>query len=147
MKEAGIFDQGLVFRGGFNQDNGYENTLKALKLFSPPTAIFAANNFIAIGALKALRAAGMRVPEDVSLVACDDLPEAMSVDPSLTVLNQPAYQMGYTAATLLIDDHSPTLQSVIDVCLKWSENIYAESMLYSMAPSGAEATEIGRAHV
>lgn len=49
----------------------------------------------------------------------------------------------YAAATLLIDDRSPTLQSVIDVCLKWSENIYAESMLYSMAPSGAEATAAG----
>ncbi len=49
----------------------------------------------------------------------------------------------YAAATLLIDDHSPTLQSIVDVCLKWSENIYAESMLYSMAPAGAEATAAG----
>ena len=92
----------LVFRGSFNQENGYKKTLEILKLIPRPSAIFAANNFIAIGAMKALRAAGQRVPEDISLVACDDLPEAMTIDPILTVVAQPAYQMGYQAAQLLL---------------------------------------------
>jgi D-alanyl-D-alanine carboxypeptidase/D-alanyl-D-alanine-endopeptidase (penicillin-binding protein 4) len=46
----------------------------------------------------------------------------------------------YTRATLMLEDQSPTLDAVIDVCLKWSRNEYAETMLFSLAPAGAEAT-------
>ena len=46
----------------------------------------------------------------------------------------------YTKATLLLEDRSPTLDAVIDVCLKWSRNEYAETLLRSLAPAGAEAT-------
>lgn len=102
LDEAKLGYSDLVFRGSFNQENGYIKTLEILKLTPPPSAIFASNNFIAIGAMKALRAARQRVPEDISLVACDDLPEAMTVDPILTVVAQPAYQMGYKAAQLLL---------------------------------------------
>ena len=68
-----------------------------------PTAIFAANNFIAFGAIRALREAGLRVPEDMSVVAFDDLPEEWVSEPFLTVAAQPAYEIGRRAATLLLD--------------------------------------------
>ncbi len=61
--------------------------------------MFAINNFIAVGALKTLRAINLRVPEDVSLVAFDDLPQ---MDPLFTVVSQPAYAMGQQATQLLL---------------------------------------------
>ena len=59
-----------------------------------PTALFAANNFIAIGVLHALDEMELRVPEDVAVVGFDDLPPAMVTFPFLTVAAQPAYEMG-----------------------------------------------------
>jgi LacI family transcriptional regulator len=69
---------------------------------SPPTALFGANNFISIGAMKALRDSGLRVPEDVALISFDDLPVTIVVDPYLTVAAQPAYEMGRKATELLL---------------------------------------------
>ncbi|MGB7116239.1 MAG: substrate-binding domain-containing protein, partial [Anaerolineales bacterium] len=70
---------------------------------SPPTALFCANNFISIGALKSLRDSGLRVPEDVALVGFDDLPVNMVIDPFFTVAAQPAYEMGQRGTELLIE--------------------------------------------
>ena len=80
-----------------------EMTNKALQASPPPTAIFAANNFIAIGALKALQAKGLRVPEDIAMVAFDDLPESMVTFPFLTVAAQPAYDIGVQGVRLLLE--------------------------------------------
>jgi LacI family transcriptional regulator len=68
-----------------------------------PTALFAGNNFIAFGAMKALREAGLSMPEDISLVAFDDLPPTLMLEPFLTVAAQPAYDMGRLATRLLVD--------------------------------------------
>jgi LacI family transcriptional regulator len=68
-----------------------------------PTAIFCANNFIGFGAIRALREAGLRVPDDMSVVAFDDLPEEWVSEPFLTVAAQPAYEIGHRAVTLLLD--------------------------------------------
>jgi LacI family transcriptional regulator len=102
MHEANLPCEDLIFYGVFHQDSGYEMAQKALAVTPQPTALFAANNFIAIGALKALRAAHRQVPDDLSIVAFDDLPEAIVVDPFLTVAAQPAYEMGSRAAQLLL---------------------------------------------
>jgi LacI family transcriptional regulator len=67
------------------------------------TAIFAANNFIAVGTMLALREEGIRVPEDMSVVAFDDLPLAITFDPFFTVAAQSAYEMGERATDLLLD--------------------------------------------
>ena len=76
---------------------------RALSVTPQPTALFAANNFIAIGAWRALRDAGLRIPEDITLVAFDDLPAGLVVDPFLTVAAQPGYEMGKQATELLLD--------------------------------------------
>jgi LacI family transcriptional regulator len=66
-----------------------------------PTALFAANNFIAIGVLHALRELDIAVPQDVAVVGFDDLPEAMVTFPFLTVVAQPAAEIGREAVNLL----------------------------------------------
>jgi LacI family transcriptional regulator len=91
-----------VLYGEFTVHSGCTMTQRAVALTPRPTALFAANNFIAIGALKALRELGLRVPEDISVVGFDDLPASLVVEPFLTVAAQPAYAMGQRATELLL---------------------------------------------
>lgn len=102
--EAGLEpDPALIHYGQFTQDSGYRMAQAVLAVSPPPTALLTGNNFIAVGALRALREAGLRVPDDLSLTTFDDLPAAMIVDPFLTVVTQPAYEMGRRATALLLD--------------------------------------------
>jgi LacI family transcriptional regulator len=91
-----------VYWGEFNQDTGYRFTIEALRSSPKPTAIFATNNFIAIGVMRALRDKDLHIPDDISIVAFDDLPAAITIDPFFTVASQPAYEMGQKATELLI---------------------------------------------
>ena len=110
-------DEAYIFHREFTQTAGAEMAQQAMSLTPRPTALFAVNNFIAIGALKALREMGLRVPEDVSLVAFDDLPQALVIDPFLTVASQPAYEMGQRATQVLLqrlaDDAAETYQNIV----------------------------------
>ena len=101
LAEAGL--EGQVLVGSFTQASGAELTRQALTAAPRPTALFAANNFIAIGALNALRELGLRVPEDIALVGFDDLPPGLVTFPFLTVASQPAYEMGSRATQRLIE--------------------------------------------
>jgi LacI family transcriptional regulator len=100
--ESGLGDNEQVYYGTFNQEGGYEFAKQAMMHSSKPTAIFGANNFIAIGIIKALRDFKADVPGDVSVVAFDDFPESMLVAPFLTFVEQPAYEMGRVATELLL---------------------------------------------
>ena len=91
----------LVFQGEFKHSSGYRLTQQVLASRPRPTAIFAANNFIAMGVLQALQEAAVNVPEEMALVCIDDIPYLSTVDPFLTVAAQPAYEMGQAAARLL----------------------------------------------
>jgi LacI family transcriptional regulator len=102
MKEAGLEACIQVYFGSYTQGSGYKLAGQALALAPRPTAIFGTNNFISIGVLKALKDAGLGVPEEVSVVGFDDLPAYMVVDPVLTVAAQPAYEMGSQATELLL---------------------------------------------
>jgi len=103
LAEARLSAEGLVFYGSFTQSSGAEMVRQALALRPRPTALFAANNFIAIGALVALREQGLRVPMEIALVAFDDLPPALVTFPFLTVAAQPAYEMGCQATRRLLE--------------------------------------------
>jgi LacI family transcriptional regulator len=103
LEEADLLDNELVYFDAFTQASGFEMAHKALLQSPRPTALFAANNFIAYGALKALREAGLDVPAAISMVAFDDLPEGLVADPILTVAAQPAYEMGQMATELLLN--------------------------------------------
>jgi LacI family transcriptional regulator len=113
LSEAGIPINSIrEYYGAFNEESGFEMTHKALAEAHKPTALFAANNFIAFGALKALRELGLDVPEDIAVVGFDDLPSALVTFPFLTVAVQPAYEMGRRAIEILLKklDEGPSDQ-------------------------------------
>jgi LacI family transcriptional regulator len=89
--------------GNFTVPSGYGMTQQVLAAAWRPTALLTANNFIAIGAYRALRDAGLTVPGDISLVTFDNLPEHLVLDPFLTVAAQPAYEMGQVATKVLLE--------------------------------------------
>lgn len=103
VEQAGLeVDPQMICYGQFIQESGYQMVQKVLSISPRPTAIFAANNFISIGAYHALRDAGLHIPEDISLVTFDDLPASLVLEPFLTVVDQPAYDMGYKGTELLL---------------------------------------------
>jgi len=82
---------------------GYQMTCKLLKSGAKFTALFAFNDISALGAIRALRDAGRRVPEDVSVIGFDDIQSAAYQNPGLTTIRQPLRQMGMTAAETLVE--------------------------------------------
>jgi len=102
VEEAGL-PEPPVFVGTFSIEGGHAATLEAMAGTPRPTALFAANNFIALGALRALRELDLRVPEDVAVVGFDDLPEAMVMFPFITVAAQPAFEIGRQSVVMLLD--------------------------------------------
>jgi LacI family transcriptional regulator len=94
--------EGLVAHGNFMQQGGYNAALALIRQPHPPTAIFAANDVSAIGALAALRSEGLEVPGDVSLVGFDDVSVASQVFPALTTVRQPLALMARSAVNALI---------------------------------------------
>jgi len=81
---------------------GYKVTRKLLATREPFTALFAFNDISAMGAIRALRESGMRVPEDVSVVGFDDIQSAAYQNPGLTTVRQPLYKMGKLAAETVL---------------------------------------------
>jgi len=99
--------------GDFSVESGYQTATALLDLDRPPTAIFAAGDQMALGAYEAIRRAGLRVPDDVSVVGFDDSPAARFAGPPLTTIRQPLVQMGLLAAhTLLRLVHQERLEQV-----------------------------------
>lgn len=96
------FDPGLVRSGWLTLKGGYEATRELMSLPDPPTAIFAFNNFMAEGALLALRDLKVRCPDKVALIGYDDFRSAAALEPSLTVVAQPTKDVGEKAVDLLL---------------------------------------------
>ena len=88
--------------GTFEESSGYENMLALLALSSPPDAVIASNNVITLGAMRAIRDRGLRVPGEISLVAFDEMPWSSLTDPPLTTVSLPAYEMGVAATEALM---------------------------------------------
>jgi LacI family transcriptional regulator len=111
-----------IQEGRFDRLSGYEKAMLLLQFSPRPTAIFAANDLIALGVLAALRELGLRCPEDVSLVGFDDLELASFTNPALTTVAQPAYQMGARATALLFErlqgESMPSQHIVMKATLK-----------------------------
>lgn len=104
LAEAGVpWDPALMVWGDFSDDSGYRAVETLLALPDRPSALFAFNDRMAMGAIKRLREVNLRVPEDMAVVGFDDIPAAALFDPPLTTVRQPAQEMGATAARLLFD--------------------------------------------
>lgn len=95
-------DDCLVRYSNFRIDGGREQTAALLGLPDPPTAIFAFNDSMAIGAMQEAAARGLRIPGDLSVVGFDDTVEATVVVPALTTVRQPLAEMGRTAVSVLL---------------------------------------------
>jgi DNA-binding LacI/PurR family transcriptional regulator len=91
-----------VRHGNFDDTIARRCTLHLLDLPEPPTAIFACSDRMALGVCAALAERGLRVPDDVSVVGFDDLPEARWATPPLTTVRQPLAEMAATALRLLV---------------------------------------------
>ena len=89
---------------GMKFDCGIEAGEKFLTLKDRPTAIFCANDILALGVMRALLSAGVRIPDDISLIGYDDIDFAPSAAVPLTSIAQPAYQIGFTATQLLLSE-------------------------------------------
>jgi LacI family transcriptional regulator len=105
LQAAGLpVEPGLVAEGDWYFESGYHAMQAILKRRLPFTGLFAQSDEMAIGALRALREAGLRVPQEVSLVGYDDLPISRFIDPPLTTISQPMREVGEIAAGLLIQE-------------------------------------------
>jgi len=92
----------LIRTAAFLPDSGYAAMDELLVLRQPPTAVFAASDVVALGAMSALHAADLRIPEDVAVVGFDDIFLAAHACPPLTTVRVPAYGLGWTSAEILI---------------------------------------------
>jgi LacI family transcriptional regulator len=98
------FREELVTEGDYQQQTGYEITKSLLQSVDPlPTAIFASNDLSAFGAMDAAREFGLRIPDDISIIGFDDIPQASFVYPKLTTVRQPLEQMGQVAVKMLLE--------------------------------------------
>lgn len=97
------FDAALVLPGNWEPSSGHAHALTLMALPRPPSAIFVANDMMALGAYDALKELGLSIPGDVSVVGYDDREIAQFLRPPLTTVTLPQHEMGRQAAELLID--------------------------------------------
>lgn len=118
LREADLDDPTLqqVVVSDFNGSLAFEQTTELLRSQNPPTAIFAGNDTIALVVIDAARAAGLDVPQDLSVVGYDDMRAATLVTPGLTTIWQPLVDIGMRATSLLIEQ-------VQDPSAKVSDNL------------------------
>jgi DNA-binding LacI/PurR family transcriptional regulator len=103
LAAAGLtIDSDLIVEGDWSATSGHEAFQRLVRLPEPPTAIFAQNDRMAIGVLRAAREAGLHVPDDLAVIGVDDMPLASYFDPPLTTMRQDLVEIGCQAAHLLI---------------------------------------------
>jgi DNA-binding LacI/PurR family transcriptional regulator len=111
----------------FDKHGGYAKTLILLRLIPRPTAIFAGNDMIALGSLLAIREAGLHCPQDISIMGFDDLDLAETTNPALSSVSQSGYQLGTTAAQILLDriegDNGPPKHIVLPTSLRLRDSL------------------------
>lgn len=111
MRSLGGASPSLEFVGDFREQSGYDVAVKIASMPQRPTAVFAANDSMAIGALAGFAEAGLRVPEDVALAGFDDIPMARFLTPPLTTVRVPIADLGRRACDLLLAS-TPRQQTV-----------------------------------
>lgn len=103
LQEAGLpLDCELVTEGNFTPASGLTAMKELLSLAQRPTAVFVASDVVAMGAIQAIKRAGLNIPNDMAIVGFDDIPLAEYYNPALTTIRLPAYGLGWAAADRLI---------------------------------------------
>lgn len=103
LDAAGLaLDDTLVWEGDFYHESGFRGGRELLSRPEPPTAIVASSDQMAFGVYEAVRQDGLRVPDDISVVGFDDLPEARWSSPPMTTVRQPLAEMGALAARTVL---------------------------------------------
>lgn len=104
MNEYGLaIKENTVVHGNYKLQSGYELTKRLLERKSLPKAVFAASDLMAYGAIKAIHESGYRVPEDVSVIGCDDIESSQYFSPALTTVRQNIDKIGRLSANMLAD--------------------------------------------
>lgn len=107
LEEFGVtYSEELVGFGDFTPNSGYIAAKELMARNRKISAFFAANDQMAIGAIKAIRSEGKRIPEDFAVIGIDNLSVSSMIDPSLTTINVPTYQMGRVAVKMLVKPES-----------------------------------------
>jgi DNA-binding LacI/PurR family transcriptional regulator len=103
LERGVVLENELVREADYMEEGGYSETLAVLSRATRPTALFIVNHPMTIGALRAVRDLGLRVPRDVSIVSFDDPTWAPLLDPALSTIRQPTDQLGTCAAEMVIE--------------------------------------------
>jgi DNA-binding LacI/PurR family transcriptional regulator len=145
VEEAGLeLPPEYVQETTFDKQGGASKTKLLLRLIPPPTAISAGNDMIALGVLTAIREAGLRCPDEVSVMGFDDLDIAEITNPALSSVSQSGYQLGMTAARILLEriagDSGPAKHVVIETSMKIRDSVAVPVLAAS--PRSARATKI-----
>ena len=115
-------DPGLIINKSSSFQSGVESASILLDLPQPPTAIFAGNNLLTLGALRAIHARNMNIPKDISIIGFDDMYWSESLNPPLTAVRQDGFEIGRRATELLlsrmVDPDRPCIKVTLDAKLK-----------------------------
>jgi DNA-binding LacI/PurR family transcriptional regulator len=101
LQAANVSDCGLLEHGNYSAESGFVAMQKLLKRRQRPTALFAGNDTVAIGAMAAIQESGLRIPQDIAVVGYDDIPTARYLSPSLTTVQVSATEHGRLAVRTL----------------------------------------------
>ncbi|MDP3737828.1 MAG: LacI family DNA-binding transcriptional regulator [Hyphomonadaceae bacterium] len=110
----------LVAEGSFDVESGHKACLKLMSQATPPTAIFAGNDQMALGVMNAARSLGLSIPGDVSIAGFDDSPMAIGSWPKLTTIRQPLVEMGEAAVTALMSSKPASVQVEYQLVIRGS---------------------------
>lgn len=97
------YNKDLVYYGGFHEQDGVKGMQLLLDLKEPPNAVFAVNDPVAIGAYEEIKRRGLKIPQDIAVVGFSNNPISALIDPPLTTIEQPAFELGKRAASVLLD--------------------------------------------
>lgn len=111
-------DKKLIQYTDFKQEGGYSAMQKLLKLKKPPSAVFAVNNLLALGALQVINEHHLSIPADISFVCFDDMLWTTAFQPPITAVAQPTYELGTLAAEFLLKRLQNPQRSVSKVALE-----------------------------
>ncbi|NMM62129.1 LacI family transcriptional regulator [Clostridium sp. P21] len=121
MSQYGIYNENLIFKGSFNIEGGMDSTKILLESKEKIDAIFYSNDLMALGGIKVLLRNGIRIPQDISIIGFDNIHISQFIEPELTTIAQPIYEMGKESCKLLID--------IINNKRRLSKQVYFETQL------------------